>query len=116
MGSISTLHPRIADVMHASGLDLDRLYSHQVRGIEALLRGGGGGGAHLCLATATASGKSLVYALYALHVLLESHTHRALFIFPTKALAQDQLRAMRALAATVTLCDADGLLRPIQVH
>ena len=49
------------------------------------------------LATGTASGKSLVYQIGAARAVLETPKATALFVFPTKALARDQLRALRAL-------------------
>ena len=60
-------------------------------------------GAHLCLSTSTASGKSLIFCLHALQLLFENPSHRVLLIFPTKALMQDQLRALRAMTASVML-------------
>jgi len=58
------------------------------------------GGQHVVLATGTASGKSLGYLLPALTALLEDEKATALYLAPTKALATDQLRAIRALALT----------------
>ena len=49
------------------------------------------------LATPTASGKSLAYNVPCLHAIATDAAARAIYIFPTKALAQDQLRALRAL-------------------
>lgn len=67
-------------------------WEHQVQAAE-LARGG----ASVVLATGTASGKSLGYLLPVLSRLLEDDRARALYLAPTKALATDQLRAVRAL-------------------
>jgi DEAD/DEAH box helicase domain-containing protein len=67
------------------------LYAHQLAGLEAL------GDGHAMLATGTASGKSLVYQIATAQALLATPKATALFVFPTKALARDQLRALRAL-------------------
>jgi DEAD/DEAH box helicase domain-containing protein len=58
------------------------------------------GGTHVVLATGTASGKSLAYQLPVLSALLEDERATALYLSPTKALATDQLRAVRALTLT----------------
>ena len=58
------------------------------------------GGASVVIATGTASGKSLAYLLPVLSALLEDEKATALYLSPTKALATDQLRAVRALNLT----------------
>src|SRR5262245_37850411 len=73
-----------------------RLYTHQAAALDAARSG-----AHLGIVTATASGKTLCYQLPSLEALLADAAARALFLFPTKALAQDQLRSL------------DGLLGPM---
>jgi DEAD/DEAH box helicase domain-containing protein len=70
------------------------LYTHQAEAIEALRAGH-----DVCVVTPTASGKSLCYGLPVLQAVAEDPAARALFIFPTKALGQDQLAALRELAA-----------------
>ena len=70
----------------------DKLYSHQAQAINAARRG-----QHVILATATASGKTLAYNVPVLEALLTDRAARALYLFPTKALAQDQLRSLREL-------------------
>jgi len=84
------LDSRLVQVMQARGIA--RPYTHQARAIAAALEG-----RHVLVATPTASGKSLVYLLPVLHWLLNDPEARALFIFPTKALAQDQLHALQEL-------------------
>jgi DEAD/DEAH box helicase domain-containing protein len=68
-----------------SALGIDSLYSHQSAAwTEARA------GKNIVLATGTASGKTLAYNLPVLAALLENENDRALYLFPTKALAQDQ--------------------------
>jgi DEAD/DEAH box helicase domain-containing protein len=68
------------------------LYPHQARGLEALAAG-----RHVVMATGTASGKTLVYNVAFATEAVERAKSTALYLFPTKALARDQLRAIRAL-------------------
>jgi DEAD/DEAH box helicase domain-containing protein len=63
-----------------------RLYSHQAAAAEAVRAG-----RNVVIVTPTASGKTLCYNLPILNAVLESPDTRALYLFPTKALAQDQL-------------------------
>src|ERR1700704_2722993 len=65
---------------------IDRLYSHQ-----AQARAAARAGRHLVVVTPTASGKTLCYNLPILERILERPESRALYLFPTKALAQDQM-------------------------
>ena len=71
---------------------IERLYSHQAEAYEAVRRG-----RHLVVVTPTASGKTLCYNLPVLQRMLESPEKRALYVYPTKALAQDQLAELGAL-------------------
>jgi DEAD/DEAH box helicase domain-containing protein len=73
-------------------LGIEGLYAHQLAGLTSLREG-----RHVMLATGTASGKSLVYQVAAAEAALTTPKATALFLFPTKALARDQLRALRAL-------------------
>ncbi|HEY6708439.1 MAG TPA: DEAD/DEAH box helicase, partial [Actinomycetota bacterium] len=72
---------------------LESLWSHQAEAI-ALARAG----RHVVVATGTASGKSLCYQLPVFDALLGEGHHSALYLSPTKALARDQLRAVRSFA------------------
>jgi DEAD/DEAH box helicase domain-containing protein len=75
------------------GLDGVRgLYPHQVDGLAALR-----GGRDVVLATGTASGKTLVYNAAFAEAAIATPKATALYLFPTKALARDQLRSVRAL-------------------
>ncbi len=71
---------------------VERPWLHQQRALEAL-----GRGRDLVLATATASGKSLCYQAPVVQAALDDPAARALFLFPTKALARDQVEALRKL-------------------
>jgi DEAD/DEAH box helicase domain-containing protein len=75
---------------------IERLYTHQAAALEAARAG-----AHLGIVTATASGKTLCYQLPVLERLLADPADRALLLFPTKALAQDQLRSLEGLLAAL---------------
>ncbi len=71
---------------------ITRFYSHQAEAINAVRRG-----EHVVVATATASGKTLAYNVPVIESRLLDPQARALYLFPTKALAQDQLRALNDL-------------------
>ena len=66
-------------------------------------------GRHTVVCTATASGKSLCYNLPVLEGLAAHPRATALYLFPTKALAQDQLRVLRELCAVAFGADAPGV-------
>ncbi len=69
-----------------------QLYVHQQQAVELLRRG-----RHVVITTGTASGKSLCYHLPVLEQLLQDGQATALYLFPTKALAQDQLKGLHRL-------------------
>ncbi|MFC1940309.1 DEAD/DEAH box helicase [Chloroflexota bacterium] len=71
---------------------LSRLYTHQAGAVNNARRG-----RNIMVATSSASGKSLCYNIAVLQALLTEPGSRALYLFPTKALAQDQLRSLREL-------------------
>jgi DEAD/DEAH box helicase domain-containing protein len=71
---------------------IDSLYSHQAEAWDTARRG-----EHLVVTTGTASGKSLAFNLPVLAALTEEPKLRALYLYPTKALAQDQVRALDEL-------------------
>jgi DEAD/DEAH box helicase domain-containing protein len=70
---------------------VERLYTHQVEGIARLRAG-----ESIVLATGTASGKSLCYQVPIVEWVVAGRRDTALLLFPTKALAQDQLRSLRS--------------------
>ncbi len=84
------LHPRVREALAAQGVEA--LYSHQAEAWEAAQRE-----RHLIVTTGTASGKTLAFNLPVLDALAREPKSRALYLYPTKALAQDQLRALGAL-------------------
>lgn len=88
------LCPALRDALEQRGIAA--LYTHQLEVIE-LLRSG----RDAVIATPTASGKSLCYNLYALQSIAEDRSSRALYLFPTKALARDQVEGLRGLAAAL---------------
>jgi len=85
------LDPRIRHGLAERGIE--RLYSHQAEAIEAIHAG-----RDVVVVTPTASGKSLCYALPVLQALADDRAARALFLFPTKALGQDQVAEFSTLA------------------
>jgi len=91
----STLEQPLPSTLQAAldGVGASKLYSHQAQAINAVRRG-----KHVILSTATASGKTLAYNVPVLEAILADHRARALYLFPTKALAQDQLRGLGELA------------------
>jgi DEAD/DEAH box helicase domain-containing protein len=90
----SSLDPRIAEALRARGIE--NLYSHQARAWELVEQG-----KNVVVVTPTASGKTLCYNLPALQSLIERPEARILYLFPTKALAQDQLSELEALAKSL---------------
>ncbi len=94
------IRPELAAAYRAKGID--RLYSHQAAATE-LARAG----KDFVVVTPTASGKTLCYNLPVLNAILENADTRALYLFPTKALAQDQLTELHDLATRVD--DAFGV-------
>ena len=83
------LHPRVRNALEAAGLT--GLYRHQLEAYEAA-----GRGKNVVISTGTASGKTLAFNLPVLDALAAEPKLRALYLYPTKALAQDQARALSA--------------------
>lgn len=69
---------------------IERLYAHQAEAINNLYDGH-----NVIVSTSTSSGKSLIYQIPVLHELEKDINTRAMYIFPTKALAQDQRRSLK---------------------
>jgi DEAD/DEAH box helicase domain-containing protein len=84
----------LADQTWASlrGLGIDRLYSHQATAVD-LIRGG----SNVVVVTGTASGKTLCYTIPTIEAILDDSRATMLYVYPTKALAQDQSRALSSL-------------------
>ncbi len=85
------LDPRIRAALGTRGID--SLYVHQADAIEAVRAG-----QDVVVVTPTASGKTLCYALPTLQALADDPAARALYLFPTKALGQDQVAEFSELA------------------
>src|SRR5438067_3503255 len=81
------LHPRVRDALAAQGIA--ELYTHQRAAWDAAQRG-----EHVVVTTGTASGKTLAFNLPVLDAIAREPKQRALYLYPTKALAQDQLRSL----------------------
>jgi DEAD/DEAH box helicase domain-containing protein len=86
------LDPRLVDALHGRGIA--QPYAHQEISVRASLRGD-----DVVLATSTASGKSLCFQVPVIDAALRDPSARALMLFPTKALARDQVASMRTLSA-----------------
>jgi DEAD/DEAH box helicase domain-containing protein len=82
------LHPLVAEGLARTGVEA--LYSHQAQALESAWAG------PTIVTTGTASGKSLCFNLPTLDVLCTDAKARALYLYPTKALSQDQARALHA--------------------
>ncbi|KAI0852443.1 P-loop containing nucleoside triphosphate hydrolase protein [Daldinia vernicosa] len=76
---------------------ITQFYAHQTEAINNLHAG-----RHVVVATSTSSGKSLIYQLPVLHALEQDPNTRAIYIFPTKALAQDQKKSLKEMLAYFT--------------
>jgi len=74
------------------GQGLSPLYSHQAEAVNKIRRG-----KNVIIATSSASGKTLCYNIAVMQAILKEPATRALFLFPTKALAQDQLLKLHEL-------------------
>ncbi len=80
----------VKEVFRCRGIE--RLYTHQAEAIEHIL-----GGKNVVVVTPTASGKTLCYNIPVLNSVLSHPDTRALYLFPTKALAQDQMEELYQL-------------------
>ena len=81
------LHQAVEHVLGNTGIE--QLYSHQATAIERIRDG-----KNIVIVTGTASGKTLCYTIPVIESLLQDSKATMLFIYPTKALAQDQLRGL----------------------
>ena len=86
--------PRLVAAVQALGIE--QPYVHQAAAIQASLAG-----EHVVMSTSTASGKTLAYNLPILDTLLNDPEACALYVFPTKALAHDQITNLKASVATL---------------
>ncbi|MEI6243644.1 MAG: DEAD/DEAH box helicase [Acidobacteriota bacterium] len=89
-----SLDPRVRAAYASRGID--QLYSHQAEAIDHALHG-----RNVVIVTPTASGKTLCYNVPVLDAILKDPASRALYLFPTKALAQDQLAELHQMAEVI---------------
>ncbi|HKF68271.1 MAG TPA: DEAD/DEAH box helicase [Vicinamibacterales bacterium] len=96
----SALDARLARALGSRGIS--ELYSHQAEAIEhsLALR-------NVVVITPTASGKTLCYNAPVLSTILQDPSSRALYLFPTKALAQDQLAELQVMCETIARDSGD---------
>lgn len=96
-----SLHPRLASSLTKFGIE--RLYSHQAQAFALATNG-----RDLAVVTGTNSGKSLCYNLPVLQALHTEPNAKAIYLFPTKALAQDQAAKLKKLADPFVVATYDG--------
>ena len=96
------LDERLRSALQSRGIT--QLYTHQATAIEHALAG-----KNVVVITPTASGKTLCYNAPILHTVLQDLSSRALYLFPTKALAQDQLAELQAMCETIEASSGDRL-------
>ncbi len=89
------LDPRLLKALASRGAI--QLYTHQAEAFAQVAAGG-----NIVVTTPTASGKTLCYNLPVLDAVLKDPAARALYLFPTKALAQDQMAELHELAGTIS--------------
>ena len=92
------LSPRLIAALRQTGTA--PLYTHQVAAVDAALAG-----ENVVVVTGTASGKTLCYNLPVLQTLLDEPEARAVYLFPTKALTQDQAAVLGGLIGTLNAAD-----------
>jgi len=93
---VTDLHPQLRDGLQRHGIGA--LYRHQVEAIEAAMAG-----RSVAVVTPTASGKSLCYLIPVLDAIATAPESTAILMYPTKALAQDQLTELREISDAAEL-------------
>jgi DEAD/DEAH box helicase domain-containing protein len=93
------LDPRLIAGLRQLGIE--SLYTHQAEAVGAAMAG-----ENVVVVTGTASGKTLCYNLPVLHSLLADSQTRAIYLFPTKALSQDQAASLAAFLEALQAVDA----------
>src|SRR3954462_14982281 len=96
------LDSRLTQALGSRGVE--QLYTHQAGAIGHALAG-----RHTVVITPTASGKTLCYNAPALHAILKDPSSRALYLFPTKALAQDQLAELQAMCEQIDRANGEKI-------
>jgi len=102
------VRPELAAAYAAKGVR--QPYTHQAEAAESVRAG-----RSTVVVTPTASGKTLCYNLPILNAILENSDTRALYLFPTKALAQDQLAELYDLAQRLETSQPEGAGQPFGV-
>jgi len=100
--SVPDLDPRLLDHLQSSGVW--PLYSHQAQAIGAVLAG-----EDVVVASSTASGKTLCSTVPVLDAMIRDRSAHALFLYPTKALSQDQHRHLRGMIDGIGLSLETGI-------
>jgi DEAD/DEAH box helicase domain-containing protein len=95
------LDERLKQALAARGIS--QLYTHQAEAIEHALAG-----RNVVVITPTASGKTLCYNAPVLNAILQDPSSRALYLFPTKALAQDQLAELQVMCDAIEAAPVAG--------
>ncbi len=98
----SSIDPRLRAAFQSRGIT--QLYTHQAEAFEHVLNG-----RQVVITTPTASGKTLCYNLPILDRILKKPSTRALYLFPTKALAQDQMAELHELTKSIGEVDGDAI-------
>ena len=98
----AALDDRLTRALASRGIS--ELYTHQADTIDHALAG-----RNVVVVTPTASGKTLGYNAPVLHSILQDPSSRALYLFPTKALAQDQLAELQALCEAIAAASGDAI-------
>lgn len=88
------LVPMVQSALAQAGIQ--RLYTHQALALDLLQEG-----RHILVATPTASGKTLIYNIPVVSAICQEPTSRALYLFPLKALEQDQLKTLEELRGSL---------------
>ncbi len=96
------LDPRLRAALDRRGLR--QLYSHQAEAYQRVIAG-----EHIVVTTPTASGKTLCYNLPVLDAILKDTATRALYLFPTKALAQDQMAELHELCGLIAEAGGEAI-------
>lgn len=99
----ASIDPALSSTCHAILSDRPQLYAHQAEATKHIIEG-----RHTVVATSTASGKSLCYALPIAHSIHQDASSTALLIFPTKALTQDQQASLRRMISSDLVSTFDG--------
>ncbi len=103
------LSPRLAEALGELGIE--QLYGHQLQCFDEAIGVGDSPGGNVIVTTGTASGKSLCFNLPVLHTLTLDTKARALYLYPTKALAQDQARKLSELGVALGRRGRSNVLR-----